>query len=63
MRLLKSSALLVIQIFVACCLFSDVGAHALDDGAIVDRKAYRFPSYEQAVQTTDVENKQQATKI
>ena len=52
---LKSSAKLVFQIFVACCLLSTSSALALDDGAIVERKAYRFPSYEQAVETTDVE--------
>lgn len=55
MRLLKSSRIFVIQIFVACCLLSTSSALALDDGAIVERKAYRFPSYVQAEQTTDVE--------
>ena len=56
MFLLNSSAKLIVQIFVACCLLSTSSAMALDDGAIVERKAYRFPAYEQALQTTDVEN-------
>lgn len=55
MRLLKSSVVFVIRIFVACCLLPAASALAVDDGAIVARKAYVFPSYELAVQTTDVE--------
>src|ERR1700709_180566 len=52
---LKSSVKLIVQIFVAGCLLSTSSALARDDGAIVERKAYRFPGYEQALQTTDVE--------
>ncbi len=55
MSLMKSSWGLVFQIIVACCLLPTSSALAVEDGAIVERKAYRFPSYEQAVQTTDVE--------
>jgi dipeptidyl aminopeptidase/acylaminoacyl peptidase len=53
MNLLKSSAVFVIRIFVA--LLSASSAFALNDGAIIERKVYAFPSYEQAVQATDVE--------
>jgi len=35
--------------------FSTLNVLALDEGAIVQRTPYDFPSYEQAVQTTDVE--------
>jgi len=37
------------------CAFSASGAQAADNGAVVERKAYDFPSYERAVETTDVE--------
>ena len=53
MSLLKSSAVLVIRIFVALLPLSS--ALAFENGEIVERKAYSFPSYEQAVQATDVE--------
>ena len=53
MSLLKSSAVLVIRIFVALLPLSS--ALAIENGEIVERKAYVFPAYEQAVQATDVE--------
>lgn len=40
----------------AGCAFSASGAQAADNGAVVERKAYDFPSYERAVESTDVEN-------
>jgi dipeptidyl aminopeptidase/acylaminoacyl peptidase len=55
MTLLKSSLGLALQIIVACCLVPTSSALAVEDGAIVEQTRYRFPSYEQAVQTTDVE--------
>jgi len=55
MSLPKSSAFFVIRILVACCLLPAASTLARDDGAIVARKAYTFPAYEQAVQTSDVE--------
>src|ERR1044071_422043 len=54
MRLLNLvfvSALLI----SAGCAFPASGAQAASDGAVVERKAYDFPSYERAVETTDVE--------
>ena len=55
MSLMKSPRGLVFQIIVACCLVPTSSALAVEDGAIVERKDYKFPPYEQAVQTTDVE--------
>lgn len=55
MSFMKSSARLAVQIIVACCLLPTNNALALEDGAIVERNSYQFPSYEHAVQTTDVE--------
>jgi dipeptidyl aminopeptidase/acylaminoacyl peptidase len=52
---MKSRRALVFQIIVASCLLPASSAGAAKDGALVDQKAYNFPSYEQAVQTTDVE--------
>ncbi len=40
---------------VACCLLSASAAIAQENGSIIERNAYQFPSYEQAVGTTDVE--------
>src|SRR4051812_8525989 len=54
MRSLKSftaSALLL----AACFVFPASGAPTAEDGAVVERKVYGFPSYEQAVRDTDVE--------
>ncbi|HVF44754.1 MAG TPA: prolyl oligopeptidase family serine peptidase [Pyrinomonadaceae bacterium] len=50
-NLLLAQALLV----SAGCAFPASGARAAEDGAVVERKAYDFPSYERAVETTDVE--------
>lgn len=54
MRLMKSSLSKTLQL-VACCLLLSSSAFAADDGSLVDRKTYSFPSYEQAVQATNVE--------
>lgn len=55
MNSMKLRRALVFQIIVACCLFWTATALAAEDGVIVDRKGYDFPSYEQAVKDTDVE--------
>ena len=52
---MKSFLGLALQIIVVCCLVPTSNALAREDGAIVEHNPYRFPSYEQAVQTTDVE--------
>lgn len=52
LNLLLAQALLI----SAGCAFYAAGAQAASDGAVVERKAYDFPSYERAVETTDVEN-------
>jgi len=44
-------------LFSAGCALSVSGAQdPTENGAVVERKAYSFPSYEQAVKETDVEN-------
>jgi len=53
--MMKSSSRLILQIIVASCILPASSALAFEDGTIVERNAYRFPSYEQAVQTSDVE--------
>ena len=50
-NLLLAQALLI----SAGCAFSASGAQAAENGAVVERKTYAFPSYERAVETTDVE--------
>ena len=52
LNLLLAQALLI----SAGCAFHASGAQAAGDGALVERKAYVFPSYKRAVETTDVEN-------
>ena len=52
---MKSPAGLAILIIVVSCFLPSPNALAAEDGTIVERTTYRFPSYEQAVQTTDVE--------
>ena len=52
---MKSSFRLIFQAVFAFCLLPASAALALEDGALVERKTYRFPPYEQAVQATDVE--------
>ena len=42
-------------ILLGCCSPLISSAFAADNGVIVERKAYSFPSYEEAVRTTDVE--------
>lgn len=42
-------------ISMGCALYAS-GAQAAENGAVVERKSYDFPSYERAVETTDVEN-------
>src|SRR3954471_5528808 len=37
------------------CALPVPGAQAAENGAVVERKAYSFPSYEEAVRATDVE--------
>lgn len=54
MGLVKLFGRIASQIILASCLLQ-TSALALDDGAVVEHKTYKFPSYEQAVQTTDVE--------
>ena len=54
MGLVKLFGRIVSQIILASCLLQ-TSAWALDGGAIVEHNPYKFPSYEQAVQTTDVE--------
>lgn len=51
-NLLLASALLI----SAGYAFAASGARVSENGAVVERKAYDFPSYERAVETTDVEN-------
>ncbi len=53
--MMRLSLRLVLQIIVASFILPASTALALEDGTIVERKAYQFPSYEQAVQNTDVE--------
>lgn len=53
--MIKSSLRLVLQIVAGSCILPASMALAVEDGAIVERSPYKFPSYEQAVQTTDVE--------
>ena len=52
---MKSPLLHSIQIIIAFFMFPILVALGQQDGAIVEQSNYRFPSYEQAVQTTDVE--------
>ena len=47
-NLLLASALLI----STGCAFYVSGVRAAEDGAVVERKAYEFPSYERAVETT-----------
>jgi dipeptidyl aminopeptidase/acylaminoacyl peptidase len=54
MKLMKLSLSKTIQIVACCCLLCST-ALAADDGSLVERKTYSFPSYEQAVQATNVE--------
>lgn len=55
MSIMKSSLTLVLQIVVASCILPAASAlAAVEDGTIVERNVYQFPSYEQAVQTGDV---------
>ena len=46
---------LTIQILVVCFFVPAYNTLATDNGTIVERATYQFPSYEHAVQTTDVE--------
>lgn len=55
MRLLNLLLAQALLISTGCAL-SASGAQAAENGAVVERKAYDFPSYERAVETTDVEN-------
>lgn len=53
----SSNLLLALALLVSAgCVFSAPGARAASDGDVVERKAYDFPSYERAVESTDVEN-------
>ena len=54
MRSLKSFAASALLIALGCVVPAS-GAQAAEDGAVVERKAYGFPSYERAVRDTDVE--------
>jgi hypothetical protein len=51
-NLLLAQALL----FSTGCALSASGAQAAENGAVVERKSYGFPSYERAVESTDVED-------
>lgn len=55
---MKLSNLLLAPVLLisAGCAFAASGARVSENGAVVERKAYGFPSYERAVETTDVEN-------
>lgn len=46
---------LSLVIVVACCLLSTSATLAQENGSVIERTAYQFPSYERAVETTDVE--------
>ncbi|HYY99452.1 MAG TPA: hypothetical protein VE642_12705, partial [Pyrinomonadaceae bacterium] len=50
-KLLRGTALL----FALGCVSLAPHARAAEDGAVVEAKAYSFPSYERAVEATDVE--------
>ncbi len=52
----SSKSFTAAALLLAACFASPAsGARAAEDGAVVERKAYSFPSYEQAVRDTDVE--------
>ena len=46
---------LLVSLVVACCLLSPSTAIAQENGSIIERNTYQFPSYEKAVEATDVE--------
>ena len=52
---MTSPLLVPIQIIIVFCIFPLSAALAQQDGTILEQNSYRFPLYEQAVQTTDVE--------
>ena len=52
---MKSALASVVQVFAATCLLSVSVVSAQQFGSIIERNTYQFPSYEQAVQLTDVE--------
>ena len=67
MILKKLVVFLVLLLFISLFLVPDVAlSTALNDGAIVERQTYQFPSYEKALQTTkirDITSKEEYERV
>jgi len=55
MGLYKSLWAMTFLIVTGCCVGYSMQNPLIKNGTVIERKAYRFPAYEKAIETTDVE--------